>query len=211
MIIIELPKTAKKIKGSKNTWINLDGKVYCQEIRVGRKRVFFEKAQTELYGYKYCGVNYKNGGVKSRRVHRLVAEAYIPNPHNYPLVGHKNNIKSDNRVENLYWTTPQENTQKACDDGLMKNDKGIFDNQSNPVAMFETKTNKFISVFGSISEAYRETGIGKTTISRQCKYKRPVRKEFYFRYIDDKSISGKDKEIINVNVKRLSKSNERVE
>ena len=68
----------------------------------------------------------------------------------------------------------------------MKNDKGFDDDsQSKPVKMYETKTNRLISIFGSICEANKKTGIGKTTISRQCKYKRPIRKEFYFRYIDD--------------------------
>ena len=51
--------------------------------------------------------------------------------------------------------------------------------------MFCTKTNKLINSFGSISEASRETGIDKTTISRQARYKRPCRKEFYFRFHDD--------------------------
>lgn len=185
---MKLPKTAVKIKGSKNHWIDINGDVYSLNNRHNQKKYLIKKAQSTVHGYKYCGINYIGKGVVSKRVHRLVAEAFIPNPNNYNIVGHKNNIKSDNRVENLYWTTTSENTKKAFDDGLAKNAKGAEDSQSIPVLMFCTKTNKLINSFGSISEASRETGIDKTTISRQARYKRPCRKEFYFRFPDDTDV-----------------------
>lgn len=188
-MIKELPKTAKYIEGSEDHWIDVDGSVYAYNTRNNQKRVLIKKSQHTVYGYKYCGIRYKGMDNNiSKRVHRLVAEAFIPNPNNYNVVGHRNNIKDDNRVENLYWTTIQENTQKAYDDGLAKNDKGYNDSQSNPVIMFDTATNKKIDEYGSICEASKQTGISKNTISRQAKYKRPARKPFYFRYANDESV-----------------------
>lgn len=45
--------------------------------------------------------------------HRLVAEAFLPNDNNHPVVHHKNNVRDDNRVENLEWCTKKHNRQFA--------------------------------------------------------------------------------------------------
>lgn len=52
----------------------------------------------------------KDGLHYVKSVHRLVAEAFIPNPDNLPVINHKNEDKQDNRVENLEWCTVQYNT-----------------------------------------------------------------------------------------------------
>lgn len=185
---IKLPKTAKRIKNAVNYWADIDGSIYCisdanhLKGRLIKKTLFTNKRN----GYKYVGIKFETG-YKTKRVHRIIAETFVANPNNYSIVGHKNNIKTDNRVANLYWTTISENTKKAFADGLAKNAKGFDDSQSKPVRQYETNTNKLISTYGSIIEASEKTGIPKTTIARQAKYKRPVRKPTYFRYIDDEA------------------------
>lgn len=59
-------------------------------------------------GYRTVGVNGKR-----HRVHRLVAETFIPNPDNKSFVDHINRIRDDNRVENLRWVTRSENERNT--------------------------------------------------------------------------------------------------
>ena len=62
----------------------------------------------------------KNGKRKDHLLHRLVAEAFLPNPDNLPQVDHINGDKRDNRLENLQWVTRSENIQRAIQNGLIK-------------------------------------------------------------------------------------------
>lgn len=60
-------------------------------------------------GYLYTYLTDKNGNTKGIFTHRLVAQAFIPNPGNKPEIDHINGIRNDNRVENLRWVTKEEN------------------------------------------------------------------------------------------------------
>lgn len=66
------------------------------------------KQRTNQFGYQVIGLNY-DGKQHFNQVHRLVAEAFIPNPYNKPEVDHINTNRTDNRVENLRWVTKKEN------------------------------------------------------------------------------------------------------
>ena len=82
-------------------------------------KVEYRKFLINETGYCYIQL-WKNNKGKSLKIHRLVAQSFIPNPNNKPHVNHKNGIKTDNRVENLEWCTRSENMIHAYSNGLLK-------------------------------------------------------------------------------------------
>lgn len=176
------------IKGSLTDYITPTGNIYKDY----GDNMFFHKSvfPNKNNGYLYCGITYEDGQ-KQRRVHILVAEAYIPNPNNLPVVMHLDNNKKNCCVENLKWGTIQENTQQASDDGLMVNDKSWEDSQSIPVCSFNLKQ-ELLNKYGSVGEAARQTGITKSAILNQCnhKVKTKPRCGYHFRYLFEYESNG---------------------
>lgn len=76
--------------------------------RVRTKEGNIKKLFEDNKGYMRLQL-YVNGKRINKRVHRLVAEAFIPNPDNKPTVNHKDGNKKNNSVENLEWATYSEN------------------------------------------------------------------------------------------------------
>ena len=77
------------------------------------------KGYTERNGYVRVKIENKClGGIIRTTLHRLVAEAFLPNPHNLPEVNHINSVRNDNRVENLEWCTHSENMKHSYNQGL---------------------------------------------------------------------------------------------
>lgn len=101
--------------------ITLDGKVWS-EIR-GR----FLSPQLGQYGYwviTLSGIGKNNRRLKTHYIHRLIADAYLPKVKHKLSINHKNGIKTDNRIENLEWSTQKENVRHYIQMGLIKRRKG---------------------------------------------------------------------------------------
>lgn len=138
------------------------------------------KQQLDGKGYLRVGLC-KNGIMKTHKVHRLVAETFIPNPNNLPQVNHKNEDKTDNFVwvnpdgtvdlekSNLEWCTRKYNLNygnyKEIQREIHLNEGG------EPVVQF-SKTGELINdKWESMSEVERVLGINHTNISKCCQGK----------------------------------------
>lgn len=93
----------------------------------GRIRRLTENNPTLMdNGYVYASF-YDKPRKQQKALHRVVAEAFIPNPDNKPEVNHKNGDKTDNRVENLEWVTAKENSDHAIRSHLkVRGNDGTF-------------------------------------------------------------------------------------
>lgn len=120
------------------------------------------KLHLDTVGYLITGLC-KNGKETKHRIHRLVAQAYIPNPSNKPCINHLSGVKTDNRVENLEWVTHKENTQHAYKIGLYDN-RDVSGEKNGKAKLIwkqinEIRENQFNRKIGD--KRWREYGISR--------------------------------------------------
>lgn len=174
--------TVKKVKDFDGYYVTDGGLVYARNYkRTGRiKRLI---AQTNEKGYFIVGLA-KYGKTIHKKVHRLVAESFIPNPENKPQVNHIDGDKTNNCVKNLEWCTNGENQTHRHSvlkqPGVWLNKCGKEHHSSKPV--YQIKDSVIIAEFGSICEAGRKTGIARTAISLCCLGKRGIAGGFCWSY-----------------------------
>lgn len=131
-------------------------------------------------GYVYCYLTIKEKE-KNLRLHRLVAEAFIPNPENKPEVNHEDGNKENCCVSNLYWTTRSENQKHAYKTGLQKHKRGNNSKLAKKVIQHD-KDGNLIKEWESIIDVERTLGIYGSNISKCCKGKHKTAGGYIWRY-----------------------------
>ena len=111
-----------EIKNYPNYLIFRNGAVLSKGSKFNKPR--FLKHCFNTAGYKVVCLRDGKGGGKPCFIHRLIAEAYIPNKDNKPFVDHINRIKTDNNISNLRWATSKENNNNIL--SIIKHDKLFF-------------------------------------------------------------------------------------
>ena len=172
----------KKIKDYENYSVSTYG-----DIKNDKTGIILKKFKNKK-GYEQIHL-YKNGKQKTFQVHRLVAEAFIPNPENKLCVDHINTLRHDNRVENLRWCTYKENTNNPLTLGKLQGEnnsmhgkrhteeakekiseanKGENHPQCRKVILLNTG-----EIFDYIKQAEEKYGVNHSNISKCClgKYK----------------------------------------
>ena len=162
------------------------------------------KAKNSGNGYLQVVLS-KDGKSKNYLVHRLVAQAFVENPKGYNEVNHKNEVKSDNRADNLEFCNRAYNNnygtrnkkvaekvseklkgRKQTEEHIKKRAEKMTNNPklSKPVICIN-KVSGLIVEFPSISEASRQTGINLSNICECCNGKKKSAGGFQWLYIDD--------------------------
>lgn len=161
-----MDKCRKKISGFPRYEVTTEGTIYNQDGL---------KLKPERTRNGYLRVSLSNDKVKHKKmsIHRLVAEAFIPNPDNLPQVDHKNEIKTDNHASNLRWSTPLDN---------LKHSKVI--EKASEAKFRKVRCITTNEVFGSIKEACEAYGLAHANIVACCNGRRNKCGGLQWEYVD---------------------------
>lgn len=157
--------------------ISNKGKVYsvARKDTIGRKRAgLILKPKFHAEGYLRVTL-YKNGTRKHKMIHRLVLEAFVENPNNYPEVNHRDENKNNNCVENLEWCTGDYNLRYGT------RIKRMSDTNSIPVKGVHKETGKEICLKSMLEGALY--GFDPTSISRVCSGKYQTHRGYSFQKV----------------------------
>lgn len=136
------------------------------------------KPKIDRYGYETVVLSI-NGNPHYRTVHRLVAQAFVPNPNNLATVNHINEDKTDNRAVNLEWMSVADNDNHGT-----RNERMADKKCKSPVEqVFPDGTT---IRYKGVKDASRKTGINRCCIAHCCKNTRKTAGGYKWRYLNER-------------------------
>ena len=118
---------------------------------------------------------YINGKQKRKLIHRLVAEAFIPNPNNLPQINHKDEKPNNNNVDNLEWCDNWYNSHYG------KHIENVKEKHYKKIVQYD-KNMQFIKKWNSILSASIQNNIDSSSITKVCKGNRKTAGGYIWRY-----------------------------
>ncbi len=160
-----------RVKSLKRVILKSDGKTKTipERIRATHK---------DHLGYERLCLQ-KDGKQELKKIHRLVAIAFIPNPDNLPVVNHKDENPSNNKVDNLEWCTQKYNSNYGTrNEKLSLNHTGLVSKRKLKVKCIETGI-----IYDSLTEAAISANVSITRICSVCKGKRKTTGGYHWEYV----------------------------
>lgn len=158
----------KQIEGYKYYFITENGEVF--NSRRNRNMCSWK----DNVGYMQVRL-YKDGKKKYVRIHRLVAQAYVPNPHNKPFVNHIDGNKTNNHYTNLEWVDNRENVQHFYNNG--------GNTRRKPVLVISLLGD--VMEFPSIKACARYLGMNRKTLTAILNGEKQNNTNYVMRYMDE--------------------------
>lgn len=160
----------KDIEGFENLYAITDnGKVWSYKSKK------YLSACIDGSGYLFVALR-KNKKTYFKKIHRLVAEAFIQNPYKLPEVNHKNEDKTDNRVENIEWSSVKHNRSYGT------RGERISESKKKPVVQ-KTLYGATVFVWNSALEAKLIGGFNNVSISKCANGKKKTHKGYKWEFI----------------------------
>lgn len=172
--------------GEDEEWAEVDYGYYVSNygrIWSGRSQQFLKPKRLDKHGHVGLCIN-NHGTRKYLYLHRLIAEEFLPNPNEYPIVRHLNDDPTDNYVDNLAWGTRHDNMQDCIDNG---NSYDLTDEDRErglekiriPVKSIDLKTGDERH-YRSIADAARDLGLWSANIQKVLYKERRHTGGYYF-------------------------------
>ena len=167
-----------RVRSLDMTWLTYNWK--CEGLVECKRKGKILKPKMKQNGY-YSVCLRCNNQKYHYLLHRIVAEAFIPNPENLPCINHKDEDKLNNKVGNLEWCTHKYNSNYGTRKDRIRdyNLKNIM----TPIIQYDMDGN-VINTYESLSEAERLSGLAAADIAGVCKGRRLSTHGFIFKYVN---------------------------